>query len=53
MKSVIKGELIKEFRENTFEIVRVDKFAKNSASAKNTYKTNLSAFIFPIKEEQK
>ncbi|AMK50490.1 helix-turn-helix domain-containing protein [Clostridium beijerinckii] len=49
MKSVIKGELIKEFRENTFEIVRVDKFAKNSASAKNTYKTNLSAFIFPIK----
>lgn len=49
MKSVIKNELIKEFRESTFEIIRVDKFVKNSVNIENTYRTNLSAFIFPIK----
>lgn len=49
MKSVVKNELIKEFKANNFEIIRVDKFVKNSVNIKSTYKTNLSAFIFPIK----
>ncbi|OOM75887.1 HTH-type transcriptional activator Btr [Clostridium puniceum] len=53
MKSVIKSDLIKEFRENSFEIVRVDKFSKNPIITKNTYNTNLSAFIFPIKGKAK
>lgn len=49
MKFVKKNDLIKEFRENAFEIIRVDKFIKDSLNVENTYKTNLSAFIFPIK----
>lgn len=53
MKSIIKNDLIKEFRENSFEIVRVDKFTKDSITTRNTYKTNLSAFIFPIKGKAK
>ncbi|MFT8348541.1 helix-turn-helix domain-containing protein [Clostridium saccharoperbutylacetonicum] len=53
MKSIIKNDLIKEFRENSFEIIRVDKFTKDSIATRNTYKTNLSAFIFPIKGKAK
>lgn len=48
MKCFKNNEIIKEFRENNFEIIRVDKFIKNSEKIE-AYETNFSAFIFPIK----
>ncbi|WP_346847169.1 AraC family transcriptional regulator [uncultured Clostridium sp.] len=49
MKNVNKGDLLKEFRKNTFEVFRIERFIKNSMSSKNGYTTNLSAFIFTIR----
>lgn len=49
MKNINKGDLVKEFRKNTFEVFRIEKFIKNFMSAKNGYMTSLSAFIFPIR----
>ncbi|WP_300382453.1 AraC family transcriptional regulator [Clostridium sp.] len=53
MRNVKKGELIEEFRKNTFEVLRVERFAKDYIYARNSYITNLSAFIFPIKGRAK
>jgi len=49
LKNVNKGDLLKEFRKNTFEVFRIERFIKNSMSSKNGYTTNLSAFIFTIR----
>ena len=53
MKQVKKGDLVKEFRQNTFEVFRIKKFAKNTTYTQNSYTTNLSAFIFPIRGRAK
>lgn len=53
MKNVRKSELIEEFRKNTFEVFRIERFTKDSIYTKNSYITNLSAFIFPIKGRAK
>ncbi len=53
MKNVKKSELIEEFRKNTFEVFRIERFTKGSTYTKNSYMTNLSAFIFPIKGRAK
>lgn len=53
MKNVKKSDLIEEFRNNTFEVFRIERFIKNSIYVKNSYITNQSAFIFPIKGRAK
>lgn len=53
MKNIKKGDLVKEFRRNTFEVFRIERFTKGSMATKNSYITNLSAFIFPIKGRAK
>ncbi len=53
MRNVKKSDLVKEFRKNTFEVFRIERFIKNFTYAKNSYITNLSAFIFPIKGRAK
>ena len=53
MKNVKKSELIEEFRKNTFEVFRIERFTKNSMYLQNSYITNHSAFIFPIKGKAK
>lgn len=49
MRNVKKNDLVEEFRKNTFEVFRIERFTKKPIYTKNSYKTNLSAFIFPIK----
>ena len=53
LKNVRKSELIDEFRKNTFEVFRIERFRKEPTYVKNSYLTNLSAFIFPIKGRAK
>ena len=44
---------MEEFRKNTFEVFRIERFTKESIYTKNSYITNLSAFIFPTKGRAK
>lgn len=53
MRNVKKSELIEEFKKNTFEVFRIEKFKKEPTYTQNSYITNLSAFIFPIKGRAK
>lgn len=53
MRNVKKSELMEEFRKNTFEVFRIERFTKESVYTKNSYITNLSAFIFPTKGKAK
>lgn len=53
MRDVKKSELIKEFKKNTFEVFRIERFTKESSYTQNSYITNLSAFIFPTKGKAK
>lgn len=53
MKNIKKSELIEEFRRNNFEFFRIETFIKEPTCIKNSYVTNLSAFIFPIKGRAK
>ncbi len=53
MRNIKKSELIEAFRRNTFEFFRIETFIKEPACSKNSYVTNLSAFIFPIKGRAK
>lgn len=53
MKNVRKSDLIKEFRKNFFEVFRIERFIKCGISPTNSYVTNISAFIFPIRGKAK
>lgn len=53
MRDVKKSDLIKEFRKNTFEVSRIERFTKESTYIQNSYITNVSAFIFPTKGKAK
>ena len=53
MRNVNKSKLVEEFRKNTFEVFRIERFTKDSVYTKNSYITNLSAFIFPTKGSAK
>lgn len=42
------NDLINEFNNNSFQVIRVSKFVKEKSISTGSYQTNLSAFIFTI-----